>query len=157
MDVVKIIDTLKFGIANDEAISVWCQAKYGKEHTVFVGNDPEKPVQKSECPCVIMYPVIKKIDRADDYKIHGFGVTCQIFERDKQEIDNICEYVGLRLVEQFRKLTENAIVEASKDFDSTLIQSLYIDYSDIDDHPYYLSSIGIEFNEAFSHSSPFWE
>ena len=139
MEFNSLRDDLINGIANDDAIRIWCETTYGNIHTVYTNLDERDPPGETNCPFVVVVPIRKYVGAQVGVKEHEFGIMCGIYDstsRIRAE-SNIVEFEGVQNIEIFRKKVEDVI--AAVDIGNAVIATLEVEYETIESFPYILS------------------
>jgi len=114
MNINTLLDNLAQAIADDQDLQAWCQVNYGKVHQVSVAYAGYLPGDEIQCPLVVIYPVSKAVGQDLSEKQHRFGIECNLFGTAEVTYasDNIRKIKTVEDVESFRKLVEQAVLEA---------------------------------------------
>mgnify|MGYP000988548208 CR=1 FL=1 len=63
----RIVERWAEALANDEALTKFCNDKYGKPAQLYVGYDDVDAPLENDCPCIILLPSNKSEGLADTY------------------------------------------------------------------------------------------
>lgn len=101
-----ILEKIKAALTGNEAISAWCNDKYGKDLSVFIGQNFSKPIEKSSFPCVIFGGVERglRTDQELDLRLI-FGVAIE----NESFLDGV--YQGAIDIEELRELVEVCLIQ----------------------------------------------
>jgi hypothetical protein len=148
MDINTLIETFKAALAQDQAMATWAMATYGQTHKVYLNLDIHDPPAEADCPYIVFFPDSKTSGPASGRKRHSFQLMSCVHD-DNSVINaenNVIEYTGVKKLESFRKLAENALAGAS--IGNAVIDILEIDYETIDSFPFMLAATRMEVGEA---------
>jgi hypothetical protein len=107
-----LLIAVRDALAADAALDAWCQAKFGKSATIFIGIDEQNPPAESDYPLVSLTGVTH--DRGDSSQeinwdvFLGIGVVNTTITVSY----NTKTAEGLLQAETMRELAENAIFRA---------------------------------------------
>ncbi len=147
MDLIEINEKLMNSILNDQEIIDWCEDNYSKTPLLLIGYDPEDPPGRKESPCIAMVPVVKKIDLQDTHKRATFAFLCNVYNNSKITGENYVKYIGEQHAEEFRQLTQSAIVRAIDEVKLLQVDQLEIDYDSMNEPPNYGIVMGVSLRE----------
>jgi len=99
-----ILEGLRDSLANSTELTEYCQTKFGKPQTVFLGYNPEKPPTEEDWPAVVIAMVDSEIqNRRIQRKITvGFFSDNETIDQDT----NAKTYRGFVDSEELREVTE---------------------------------------------------
>ena len=89
----RIVERWAEALSTDEALTKFCNDKYGKPAQLYVGYDDVDAPLEDDCPCIILLPSSKSEGLADTYTYSlmvVWGIVRQGATRDK----NIIRYDG---------------------------------------------------------------
>lgn len=92
INVTEIITAISKAIAGSEEISSWCADEYGKTHTVFVGQNMQKPATDESCPAVI-FPHFARAPLDDQHTNYVVEIIVMVKDEELPVVDS--EYTNL--------------------------------------------------------------
>lgn len=153
MDINTLIEDIAVSIATDSAITTWASDTYDTLHTVFIGEDSRDPIGEDQTPCVVIFPVEKRVGQGQSEKLHHIEIDCCVYDESAEEFDesNITGFAGVKRLEAFRKLVETAVVAA--DVGNGLFNSVDIEYDAVESFPFCTCGMLFEINEKITMGS----
>lgn len=117
MTIRQNLEIMRNVLRDSTEIAAYCQARYGKKHTVFIGLNPQNPPQKADNPSLSIIGV--RVEKAGTRE--KIGMTIGICVEKETRTDVIPEggvatktYEGFLEVEELRELVEKAVITAKK-------------------------------------------
>ena len=148
MDINTLTETLALALADDLAISDWCQETYSRDQKVYINIDINNPPGHGECPWILLYPTSKSVSLQSNQKPHSYHIEIGLYDEalvDPPARTNLTEFLGGQRLEGFRQLVQSAIITA---LPSALdLEELEIDYDTISAFPFFLSGMVIKLTE----------
>jgi len=92
MNMNTLLTSIRDAVAGNAAIKVWTQATYTKDHEVFVGADTRNPPAASDCPCVVIAPIIKKGGYSEDVIAHKVVVSCEVIDETMTTVSSTTNF-----------------------------------------------------------------
>jgi hypothetical protein len=130
-------------LKNDQDIIDFCQLKYGKNHTIFMGLDIKNPPKKDDCPYIIINPESKSEGGDQSEYPYSVFVGAGIFNDQKTITDNVVEMNGMQEISDFLQLILAKIAEASP---SNPIARCDLSVNSIDFFPQHVGELTNEIN-----------
>jgi hypothetical protein len=110
MDIANVLETLKNVISTNEAIKAYCQAKYSKDHTVYVFVNPDDMPPEEDYPVVVIYSVYRsQKGEGQTFKIYNALIGVGVRREESTRVGNVVTYIGGIEVEELRELVEYSI------------------------------------------------
>lgn len=165
MDINNIVDIMVNAMVADSSILNWCNNKYSSPHTIYKGIDLRKPPPQEDYPCIHIWPMAKNVGYDLKKKAHTIGVVCGLYDEtittttDTNEVV-FKKYQGIEYIEDFRYLVETAItaeLESNVDTLELFIDSVAIEYENIESFPFFLAINIFELNENYSQGDEVFE
>jgi len=110
------LETLRDVLRDSAEIAAYCQAKYSKKHSVFIGLNPQNPPRKEDNPSLSIIGV--RIERAGTREKISMTIGICV------EKDNLADstangvttktYEGFLEAEELREKVERAVIDARK-------------------------------------------
>ena len=110
------LETLRDILRDSAEIAAYCQAKYSKKHSVFIGLNPQNPPRKEDNPSLSIIGV--RIERAGTREKISMTIGICV------EKDNLADstangvttktYEGFLEAEELREKVERAVIDARK-------------------------------------------
>jgi len=110
------LETLRDVLRDSAEIAAYCQAKYSKKHSVFIGLNPQNPPRKEDNPSLSIIGV--RIERAGTREKISMTIGICV------EKDNLADstangvttktYEGFLDAEELREKVERAVIDARK-------------------------------------------
>ena len=102
-------------IKDNEKINAYCQAKYGKELTIFVGYDDVGAPLEEDCPCVIVLMDSKSEGLADSYS-YTLQIVWGIYNNMPQKDGRIVRYTGAFETDELGQLLIECIMAVNPNY-----------------------------------------
>lgn len=110
------LETLRNILRDSAEIAAYCQAKYSKKHSVFVGLNPQNPPRKEDNPSLSIIGV--KIERAGTREKISLtiGICVEKAELADSTVNGVTtkSYEGFLEAEELREKVEKAVIDARK-------------------------------------------
>lgn len=128
MSIREDLTTLEEVLANSTEITAFCQSKYGRKQTIFVGMNMQNPPNKDSAPSITIVGVkTNKVGRVAKYSF-GIGI---IVERatitEKNTPVKAITMEGFIEAEELREIVEDSVIDSHKflkpSIDSETIQN----------------------------------
>lgn len=106
-----ILTVLAPALATDPAIAAWCQEKFQRPVSVFVGVDPlELPELKPNCPMIAIVPGRRSRIPEQYNRVHEIRIRTAIHD-DRKPVATAGTIVfpGLQLADEFANLVEETV------------------------------------------------
>lgn len=104
---------LRDALVGDTAIATFCQAKYKKAPSFFVGFDAKSPPKDTQCPAIIILPGMKiEGDEIDEFQ-YMLTVSWSILNGAVTTTNGVVEFTGLYESDQLGQLILACLAEAS--------------------------------------------
>jgi len=111
MENSEILVSLSKTIAESQEIKNYCQGKYEKDHTVFVGINADSPPE--DFPAVALYAVEKtSYQESDRYINFLLSIGVAVENENVDVIDNRKILTGMIEAEELRQIVEKVIFKA---------------------------------------------
>ena len=114
-----IVEKWRDAIKNSAAISSFCQEKYGKDLTLFVGFNGKHPPQGHDCPYVVIFPGSKTEGLGEPEYQYMVSLGWAIKQDAVTVTDGVHEVLGVKESDQLGQLLYGAIAEASANYPVT--------------------------------------
>jgi hypothetical protein len=105
----KIRDALK----NSSAITTFCQTKYAKNPSIYIGFNAAKPPGIAECPVIVIFPGVKTEGEEIDEFNYGVTVAWSIANSATTSSNGVTEFTGLLESSQLGQLIYDVLADMS--------------------------------------------
>lgn len=122
MGVRHILETLRDNIAESASLKTYCQVKYNKDQTVFLGLNRQSPPDVEKSPLIII-PTIGSEIVVGNKKIYKVLIGYCVFNETLLTTENKNTYEGFILSEELREKTEIVILGLRKDLGKINLES----------------------------------
>jgi hypothetical protein len=95
------------------SILTFCQTKYDKTLRLFVGVDPALLPEVTDCPYIIIQPLLKSEGMERKHYRYTISVKWAVFNPEKAENNGVSELMGLYDCDHLGQLILGAISQAS--------------------------------------------
>lgn len=146
MDINTLMDAVSAALAADEDLASWADDNYAATLKVFVSRDLQDPPAEADMPCLIVYPISKRVGRFETSKEHGVLVEAWLKDasvRDRDGYANIVEYTGSANIEALRKLAETAV--AGVDTGNVIMATVEVEYDTVSMFPLFFAIMALTF------------
>jgi hypothetical protein len=110
-DINTIIQTIGAAIMSSAEVDTWARITYGRACVVFENCDPRNAPGETDCPLIIVYPLLKSGGLSQENKVAAIGLACWVYDSGTPEsIEGVQRFDGGRNVEALRKLVLNEVV-----------------------------------------------
>ena len=100
-------------LAASAAVGEFCLKKFGKKPHIFVGVDPANPPASTDCPYIIIRPVLKKEGNKRKQYRYTAAVSWSVVNSVKTITNEITELAGLYDCDKLGQIILNALAQAS--------------------------------------------
>lgn len=117
------IETLRLVLRDSEDVKNFCNQKYGKLHTVYVGINPQNPPVAENAPCLVIIAVKTERQISLEKRYIGIGIMVNrdiiaenVITISNSPIVQQKDYVvqGFLEAEELREKVQDAIVKSKK-------------------------------------------
>lgn len=113
MGIRTILENLRDGIAGSTVLKAYCQTKYAKDHTVYLGLNKQNPPGEENAPLVII-SLVDSAEVAGNRKRWKLLLGYCVFDETLTITGNKNTYEGFLLAEELREKTEEVILSLRK-------------------------------------------
>lgn len=107
-------------LAQSPEIVNYCQEKYGKAPTIYVGVNLKKPPTENDCPYIVILPGASREGETEQNE-YVVNIGWAIRNDRIITVGNIQELAGIAEVSKFGELILDAVVEANPSYPVTQI------------------------------------
>jgi hypothetical protein len=101
-------------LTNNTAIKNFCQEKYAKDPTVYLGYSVTQPLTVQNYPCIVVSPIAKKEGLEEQQYTYRVAIEWFIENETRNTvIPGIVKYVGLEEADTLGQLIWETVAEAS--------------------------------------------
>lgn len=145
MDATVIKDLIVSAIANDAEIASWSSTNYGRGFLVYDGVDLDNLPGEENCPMVIVYndELVQGSDQEDH--VQRVITSCCIADTGKEIVGNVVKFAGCDMLEEFRKLVQNAVVPIRSG--NIAFSQVEVDYQPIEQFPLFVAHMRFSITE----------
>lgn len=113
INVNDILDLFSSKLAATAALDAWCQEKFGKDATIFVGVDLREPPGKAHAPFIVLQP--GPAQEGDEVSTFSYQVTVDwcIVAETSTVTGNVRKVDGLALSDELGRIILEALRPAS--------------------------------------------
>lgn len=98
-------------LADDAAITAYCQAQYATDHKVYLGVNVQNPPDQSDCPFIVIYGIYRDRNAQPGFYQFTLDFAVYIAQAAEDTVDNKVTLRGIKEVEALRQLAEDALFE----------------------------------------------
>lgn len=113
MNVHDVLEKLREVIVSDFELKSWCQSEYSKDHTVFLGTNPNVPPESYSYPAVVIDSVY---ERSQAVTRASLKVLIGLLLKDDRKTDSFgsVTYIGFLNCEKFRDEVQKSIMRGQR-------------------------------------------
>ena len=104
MNATDLITKIKDLLSQTNSINTYCQTKYGKLPSIFIGIDINNVPRIEKYPALILYDL--KIERGLDKIVYVVSIGVGIENNEIQTTDNVYSYTGFIESKELKELIE---------------------------------------------------
>ena len=117
-----IVEKWRDAIKYSSAISSFCQTKYGKPLTLYVGFNGKNPPKAENCPFAVIFSGTKTEGLGEPEYQYMVSIGWAILQDDVTITNGVHEVIGAKESDQLGQLLYEAIAEASTNYPVTHVE-----------------------------------